>query len=572
MPELIGYMHEIVGLAVDLAAGKADRLSKLAEHLNNLPPDDREAIFAALEQQSPEALPAEQRLHLWEQLDRLVARHRSFSTAAWALPADQLERLDQVAQRLKPIDDPQRFSYLFGGHPDLPDVDAFDFDAREARLRELRHEALETILTLPNRMEALEQLARHVETPIQLAWALADEPDVSIHDLAPWLDPEERALWQVANGWAQRKTHGPGGTDWLIDALQAPELTVNGRRAIIANAPAINATWDALATTGVADDLAYYWDNAPMHATNLEDLPEAARQLVAHGRAWAAVELVGRGIHIGRSADETEPPLDVDVVKLVLTNAMQQSAPEQDLSSTTSYTIGVLLDYLEQAGTSDQELTSFEFTFYRLIEHHRGAPALGRALASDPHLFVELTSRVYRGKTELPRDLDEHDSALASQSWWVLNGWHGCPGQQADGSLNGDAMLDWVRAARLAFSESDRADIGDEVIGQSFGRSPIGDDGNWPAEAVRDMVETVGSRELENGLILGKINSRGVTSRGPYDGGAQERALAASFRAGSAATKAQWPRTSRLLRELAESYERDAQREDIQAEQYADEG
>jgi len=153
----------------------------------------------------------------------------------------------------------------------------------------------------------------------------------------------------------------------------------------------------------------------------------------------------------------------------------------------------------------------------------------------------------------------------------VLNGWHGYPGQRPDGSLDGAAMLEWVQAARLEFSEFDRADIGDEVIGQTFARSPKGADGIWPAEPVRDMIETIGSRELENGLVLGKINSRGVTSRGVYDGGAQERTLAADFRAGSNATKSHWPRTSRLLRELAESYERDAKREDIRAEQYADE-
>ncbi len=571
MSELIEQLHHIVGLAVQLAGGQADRLSKLAEHLNNLPPADRETVLEALERLSPKALPADQRLHLWEQLDRLVARHRSFPTAVWALPADQLDRLDQATRRLQPTDDPQRFSYLFGGHIDVAEVDPYDFEARDTKLRELRHGALQAILALPDAADALARLARHVETPIQLAWALADEPDVSVDQLAAWFDPEDRALCQVASGWAQRKAHLAGGTDWLRDSLQSPGLTTDGRQAIIANAPAVKATWDVLATTGNPDDVAYYWGNAPMHATNLEDLPEAVRQLVAHGRAWAAIELVGRGIHIGANAKE-EPQVDIEVVKRVLNDAIQQAASERDLSSMTSYTIGVLLDYLERAEVGDQELTKYEFAYYRLIEHHRGAPALGRALASDPHLYVELTGRVYRGKSEAPRELDEQASALVNQTWWVLNGWNGYPGQQSDGSMNGAAMVAWVQAARLEFSESDRADIGDEVIGQTFAHSPVGADGIWPAEAVRDMVETIGSRELENGLILGKINSRGVTSRGVYDGGAQERALAGKFRSDSNATKGQWPRISRLLRELAESYERDAQREDIQAEQYADEG
>lgn len=60
----------------------------------------------------------------------------------------------------------------------------------------------------------------------------------------------------------------------------------------------------------------------------------------------------------------------------------------------------------------------------------------------------------------------------------------------------------------------------------------------WPAEPVRDMLEAIGSRELKNGLVIGRLNSRGVTSRGVYDGGDQERTLTAKYRSGSNSTKA----------------------------------
>ena len=70
---------------------------------------------------------------------------------------------------------------------------------------------------------------------------------------------------------------------------------------------------------------------------------------------------------------------------------------------------------------------------------------------------------------------------------------------------------------------------------------------------------------------MGRINSRGVATRGVYDGGDQERALAARY-AGWAQTVGRWPRTSRLLRELAEDYERDARMEDERAARDADDG
>jgi hypothetical protein len=127
-----------------------------------------------------------------------------------------------------------------------------------------------------------------------------------------------------------------------------------------------------------------------------------------------------------------------------------------------------------------------------------------------------------------------------------------------------------VRAARLELSEANRADIGDELIGQTFAHSPAGADGAWPAEPVRDLIETIGSRELENGVIIGRINSRGVTTRGIYDGGQRERGLARQYRDSSGLVRVRWPRTARILRELAESYDRDARREDLRAELDAD--
>lgn len=159
---------------------------------------------------------------------------------------------------------------------------------------------------------------------------------------------------------------------------------------------------------------------------------------------------------------------------------------------------------------------------------------------------------------------------MATQAWWVLHQWKGFPGRRDDGSLDGAVMASWVRAARLALADVDRSDVGDEMVGQALSHSPVGVDGAWPAEPVRDILEAIGSRDLENGLLIGRMNARGATWRGLYDGGTQERELAENYRDWSATTRAKWPRTARILRDIAESYERDARREDTKAELDAD--
>jgi hypothetical protein len=183
---------------------------------------------------------------------------------------------------------------------------------------------------------------------------------------------------------------------------------------------------------------------------------------------------------------------------------------------------------------------------------------------------VDLVSRVYRGKQQPRRQRGEGEETLARHAWWVLHHWRELPGLREDGSVDGQHLKQWVRDARLAFADADRADIGDEQIGQVLATSPPGADTIWPAEPVRDILEDIGSPSLETGVHIGAVNQRGVTTRGVYDGGQQERALAARYRQWAKQTAGSWPRTSRVLRGLAESYEREAQREDAQAEITAD--
>jgi hypothetical protein len=87
------------------------------------------------------------------------------------------------------------------------------------------------------------------------------------------------------------------------------------------------------------------------------------------------------------------------------------------------------------------------------------------------------------------------------------------PGVRDDGTIDEERLRSWVRDARLALAESDRADIGDEEIGRVLAASHSGTDGIWPAEPVRSIIETIGSPSVEAGMHIGRLNDRGGTSR-----------------------------------------------------------
>jgi hypothetical protein len=66
------------------------------------------------------------------------------------------------------------------------------------------------------------------------------------------------------------------------------------------------------------------------------------------------------------------------------------------------------------------------------------------------------------------------------------------------------------------------------------------------------------------------MNQRGVTSRGLYDGGAQERGLADKYKVAADRVRGRWPRSGALLDGLNRSYRNDARREDRSAEGQGD--
>ncbi len=564
--EWIEYIGHLVGLAINLAGTDPERWAVLGERLGPLPSAQRDRVLDALDAVAePDRRSPEERLLLWERLHKEIARHERFPTADWSMNNGPLARMKAITDRLEPTANVERFGYLFDWRPDLPDVDLDDHRAYDQKLLELRTQAVTHALETAS-TEGLRDLAERSPVPTQLGWVLgAVSSEELTPDLLPWLDSGNPKLRDVALSWASRKLQDEG-VAWLRQTLARPEMTTSARRTALAvSAPATSEVWDALAEIDASLSDAY-WEGMGAWRVHPVDAERAARELVAHNRAWMAVDMLASNTHFEEDGPSTVAPSLVEDVLDAAVAADPGDARVQSLG----YEIGLLLDYLEAGGSDSETLARYEFTFFRLLDHHRQPRALFAALGSHPSLFVDLVRRVYRGKNEPKMQLDESEEALAHHAWWVLAHWRDLPGRGEDGVVDGEHLKQWVREARLAFVDSGRADIGDEQIGQVLAASPPGTDGIWPAEPVRDIIETIGSQSIESGIHVGVINDRGITSRGVFDGGKQERELASRYRQWGKETAGEWPRTSRVLRGLAEDFERDAQREDERAELTSD--
>lgn len=555
------FVHELVRLAVDAAQDRAERWAQLVPRLDDVPANERVPIVEALQRDidGSEWSPDE-RYHVWAALDAEIAHHEAHPNASWSLPTGELSVLKDLARRLEPSRDPRRFSSLFGWNAPVPGLRLGEPGYDEA-LAELQTRAITDVLG--RGLGDLEVLVADVRLPQALGLRLAEMSDVPESGVVAWLEADELNLRAAALAYARRRLLDVG-FGWLESLLDAsPQLADQAREALMTSVPFAKEYWTQVDDLGHALQGAY-WRAASFYDVPEPERPEAVEVLLQHDRPWQAVALLALMI------DRKQSP-EVLVVKRALRAVLESRGPV-DERQMSGYHVQDLLEYLEESVPNDADLPHLEFLFFRLLPDHQPSGALYRALGADPGEFVELIKVVFRREGETSRKLSELERARAGLGWSVLHQWSTLPGLRPDGTIDGDHLAGWVRSARLSLADAGRASIGDEQIGQVLASSPVGADGVWPAEEVRDIIETLLNTRIETGLHIGRTNQRGVTSRGVYDGGDQERELEKEYRQMASRIATRWPRTARVLRDIADNYQREAAFHDADAERLADQG
>ena len=350
------------------------------------------------------------------------------------------------------------------------------------------------------------------------------------------------------------------GAAWIREAARLPGLTAEQRAELAACLPDCEEAWKL--TEGDRAVEAAYWKSVyPLVPASSERVEYAARKLVTHGRAEAAVELLWRHLR-----DETPPG---SAVLLDVLEAFIQEPGRVTQTRNLGHYLGELLDMLGKGTDVDQSrLATLEWALAKFLDFRRPPVLLHQELVRSPGFYVELLSFVFREEGGEPqREVTEADAARAQLAYSVLEGWKTPPGVGADGStMEADVLVAWVERALKLANAARRRTMAEQYIGRILRYVPTGGDGVWPHEAVRDLLESLKNPQIEKGLEIEMYNSRGVVSRGPTEGGHQERQLGNRYAGWAGALGGRWMRTAEVLRRVSDQYEREAYAEDGEAE------
>ncbi|MDQ5987899.1 MAG: hypothetical protein CSYNP_03647 [Syntrophus sp. SKADARSKE-3] len=540
-------------LAVGAAGCDTARLSELIDHFDNLPKPVFDQLVEVLASQPISELPEDQQNLLWDHLTKFTNKHRRFSDAKWALPDELIIRIENVAEQLAPTNPLNLYQHLFTDRDfDLYEKNG-DWEGQRKRLNARRETAIKEIF-LQNGVGGVIRFAESVDSPGKVGNALGVIADDAIEQtlLPHFLNTADNKNEALVSGFIWRR-YLINGWEWCDDLNKSgwnPEQIGH----FLACLPFTKEAWDR-ASEWLEGNQGEYWCRTGANAYQADgDLAIAIEKLIEHGRPYAAINCLDLMRH-------DKQPINVDQCVRALLAALSSSDP---IYSIDSYDIIELIKFLQSEPSVDQEdLFKVEWAYLPLLDRYSGAAPklLESKLASDPEFFCEVIRLIYRSKKEdLPsKEPSEEIKAIATNAWRLLHEWKTPPGYLDDETFSTEHFNKWLQRVKTLCAESGHLEVALINIGEVLIHAPSDPDGLWIHRAVATALNDRDAEDMRNGFGVGKFNSRGVQWVDPT--GKPEKELAEKFRQRAEDVEnAGFQRFAVTLRDLAESYEREAKR------------
>lgn len=553
-----GY-KQVVDRILALVGDDPARWVSVIHHIRDLSPQDRGRAVELLEA-SGRKMQGHTRTEVWSVLRAEVSRNRRFPAADWVMEDADLRRLEGILAALQPQDPLTQVAWLFNDYnPDLPDVGLLDqWQAVQSR----RTEAVLQLYDGSGGAGVL-SLASAVKLPAQVGYAFANGAELDQiegligESIKRHPDPDlftialsAGADFKFKSAWRPRVSHLYKTGQWT--AWQTGWLALDFSDDY--------ETWVFVESLGPEVEKVY-WSQKAVRPIKADEnaLQVMAAKYLSHGRALAALHSVW---YSGASASSAT------LFRILDESVIEINAASDAVSTNLAWEVEQVFNILR--GRKDVppiEIARREYAYLPLLHFSQVPLTIHSLLMQDPDFFVELLCDVFKPASGDAREPTEERRVRASAGFRVLSECRTIPGMKEGNVIDHAKLSLWIARVRELAAIRDRSAIADEYIGHTLAHAPLdSDDGAWPHRAVRDLIEDLALPGLERGIRIERFNMRGPTMRGPFDGGNQERSLAATIREWTKSTTP-WPRTTKLLTDMANEWERHAEEEDVRARQ-----
>jgi hypothetical protein len=540
-------------IAVEMAFENLDKLRELVSNLDNLPKPSFDDLLNHLSSKEIRDLSEKERLPIWTSLTDFSSKHRRFSEAKWALEPEIVERIEKVANGLAPESPEGLYKRLFSNR----DLDLYNehrnWEEQRKKLDEKRRQAIQTILDTSGSQGILD-FVDIVDSPGKVGFALGYIADENIDTLLlpEYLDAKNNSDQQFVGAfiWSRYQNQG---WQW-VDALDKNHWTIDQARQLLIYLPFEKETWNRV-NKWLVDFENSYWEKVPVNPYQSEDdLLTAVDKLLEVSRPQAAIDCLHSRLF-------NKLPLDSDRTVRALLEAVSTKEIGNNMDT---YQITELIKALQDdTQISQDDLFKVEWAYLPLLERsNKSEPKiLESRLATEPEFFCEIIQLIYRSKNEdkEEEEVDESKKTIATNAWRLLHEWQKPPGLQEDGSFSVKKFEMWLKKVKQICIKTGHFEVAMISVGEVLFYCPVDPQGLWIVQAVAKALNARDAGEMRDGFRTEVYNSRGVHGIDPN--GKPERELAEQWRQkADDIENVGFARFATTLRELADSYDREAER------------
>ncbi|MGA2547288.1 MAG: hypothetical protein ABSF43_12115 [Rectinemataceae bacterium] len=408
-------------IAITAAKKNTKRLTEFIDHMENLPKPVHEKLLEYLKSDEIVGLSQIDRLVIWTKLVDLVAKHKRFPDAKWAMNTEQIEKIAAIADQLAPETPSLRHQRLFEDSDFLLYNGSGDYGEQQNELESRRQKAVAEIAAIGGVQSVLE-FATTVQSPIRVGMAFGlvagselDREVVPVH-----LESEQKQLREFAFGFILGKFRAEGWP-W-VDSIDTSQWTQEQVGHFLALLPFTSDTWERAKILLGSDESAYWLKVGPNPYGPGENLVFAVEQLIHYGRPFAAIRCLNAIIFQKQKIDCSQ------AIRALLAGLSSPEKPD----STDSYQITEVIKYLQNEPDTDPDgLFHVEWAYLPLLDRNNGASPklLEKRLADDPSFFCEVIRSVFRSNHEehIVEEPSEKTKRIATNAYRLLSEWRTSP-------------------------------------------------------------------------------------------------------------------------------------------------
>ncbi|MDD2238091.1 MAG: hypothetical protein PHG65_12875, partial [Kiritimatiellae bacterium] len=375
------------------------------------------------------------------------------------------------------------------------------------------------------------------------------------------------------------------GAEWALD--WAGRLSAENKGILLADFLAVMDSipeFRALIVTQASGVQARYWEKVNLYKAvfhDPDDFSNTVKAVLNAGR-WdqallmALASLTEKDHLVGKASDYLRIlryPLEKKAG-----NAME---PDNSLVS-LPYVLAKIFLWLDTArgGIKREDLAMLEVYYFDFLNHSERKPHhIWQQMADNPTFFAQLVSMMFwtasdsRPYEEIPESEKEQYKKQAEVAFKLLHNWKGYPGEGKTAEERDILLRKWCDEVLERTKQNECEAVGQVRVGEVLARVRVSadeGDGVWPCRVAREYIDERGYEAVARGIATGRFNSIGMISFTMDKAGQSEREWALAYQDAASKIRDDYPKTARMLENMAEKYQFFAEHDVRDMEKYTD--